>query len=162
MTVVVSDTSPLNYLVLIDNVSVLPVLFGVVVVPSAVFRELQHAETPEKVRAWVSSHPSWLKVKTSTQADRIAGLGEGETEAIALAQELNADLLLIDERKGTRAANAAGLKTAGTLAILDEADRRGLLDFEAAIVRLQNTSFHVHPVLLESILEQVRSRKSQN
>jgi len=61
--IVVSDTSPLNYLVLIEQVQVLPVLFGRVVVPPAVMAELQHAGTPAVVRAWAASPPPWLEIR---------------------------------------------------------------------------------------------------
>ena len=160
MTVVISDTSPINYLILIEHIEVLPVLFDGLIIPSAVHRELQHPSTPEKVRSWAANLPIWFSVWSPEKHDLSLGLGDGETEAIALAQELGADLLLIDERRGSRAARSLGLKTAGTLAILDEADSRGLLDFETAIAKLQATSFHTHPQLLKFVLDSVRKRKS--
>ena len=74
----------------------------------------------------------------------------GETEAIALATELRADALLIDEQAGRREAIRRGLKVAGTLAVLDEADRAGLLTWADAITALRNTSFRLsEPVLAE-------------
>jgi predicted nucleic acid-binding protein len=50
--IVVADTSPVNYLVLIDEIELLPFLFGHVLLPRAVFQELQHSKTPEKMRQW--------------------------------------------------------------------------------------------------------------
>ena len=51
--IVVADTSPLNYLVLIDEVDLLPALFGEVLIPQAVFQELKHPKTPAKVQQWI-------------------------------------------------------------------------------------------------------------
>ncbi len=61
--IVVSDTSPINYLVLIEADHVLPVLFGKVVAPPAVISELQHQKTPAKVSAWAASPPAWLEIR---------------------------------------------------------------------------------------------------
>ena len=80
--IVVADTSPINYLVLIDAVSVLPELYENIIVPHAVFAELQTAETPEKVRAFVKALPSWLEVKQAAVLldAELAELDAGETE----------------------------------------------------------------------------------
>jgi hypothetical protein len=97
--IVVSDTSPLNYLVLIEQVQVLPMLFGRVVVPPAVMTELQHAGAPDAVRAWAASPPAWLEIQPPARMEPLLGLGAGEAQAIRLAQELHADAVLIDERR---------------------------------------------------------------
>ncbi len=113
--IVVSDTTPLNYLILVDSVHVLPSLFVRVHAPWAVITELSHSRTPEAVRRWVASPPAWLTVQDPTSTDASLKLGSGETAAIALGQELKADWILIDERKGTREARGRGLRVAGTL-----------------------------------------------
>lgn len=56
--IVVADTSPLNYLVLIDEIDLLPALFGRVLLPQAAFHELQHAKTPPKVQQWIVHLPA--------------------------------------------------------------------------------------------------------
>ncbi len=96
--IVVSDTTPLNYLILIDSVHVLPALFGRVYAPSAVMIELAHPKTPEAVRGWASRSPEWLTVQDPMQTDPGLKLGPGEAAAIALAEELKADWILLDER----------------------------------------------------------------
>jgi len=58
--IVIADTTPLNYLVLIDRADLLPQLFGLVLIPPAVFNELKQPETSELVRDWVANPPSWL------------------------------------------------------------------------------------------------------
>ena len=60
--VVVSDTSPLNYLILIGEVDILAVLYERVLIPETVFRELQHPRTPSSVREWIEQAPAWLEV----------------------------------------------------------------------------------------------------
>src|SRR5712675_1408653 len=93
----VSDTSPLNYLTLIGSVDILPVLFERIVIPPAVVGELQHQNTPAVVRTWVATAPVWLDVRAPTDIDPALTLGAGEVEAIALAIELGAVPLLVDD-----------------------------------------------------------------
>ncbi len=68
MRVVVADTGPLNYLVLIGHVSVLPVLFETVFVPEAVRAELDHPETPPPVRAWIAAPPGTARLRLGLAA----------------------------------------------------------------------------------------------
>ena len=100
--IVVSDTSPLNYLILTETVHVLTAIFGRVYAPSAVVKELSHPRSPEAVRTWASGPPEWLTVQDPMHIDPSLKLGVGETAAISLAVELKADRVLIDERKGYR------------------------------------------------------------
>lgn len=97
---VVSDTSPLNYLLLIGADRVLPSLFGRVIAPPEVLAEMQHAKAPSQVSAWARQPPAWLEVCTPREVASFPGLGPGESAAIALAQQRHADALLIDERDG--------------------------------------------------------------
>src|SRR5208283_1052790 len=103
--IVIADTSPLNYLVLIGEVEMLRRLYGRVVIPEAVLRELQHPETPTDVSEWISRPPAWLEIEQTTilPDPALRLLGVGEREAITLAQSHGPDvLLLIDEGKGRR------------------------------------------------------------
>src|SRR4051794_31241210 len=97
--IVIADTTPLNYLILIDEVHVLPRLFGRVLIPPAVCNELQQERTPELVRQWMAHSPEWLEVRAPHQPldEQLLRLGRGEREAIALADELGANVLLLDE-----------------------------------------------------------------
>jgi predicted nucleic acid-binding protein len=60
--IVVADTSPLNYLIQIEEVDLLPLLFGTVLIPQAVFNELRHPLTPHKVQEWSKKLPLWIEV----------------------------------------------------------------------------------------------------
>jgi len=118
--IVVADTTPVNYLVLIQQPDLLPRLFGEVLIPPAVFEELKDPETPSPVRAWLANAPSWLKVQTprSRPDPELDYLDEGEREAIALAEELKADQLLLDEIDARKEAARRKLPFIGTLGIL--------------------------------------------
>lgn len=150
--IVLSDTSPLNYLILIGKVDILPTLFGEIVVPGAVIEELAHPGSSDSVRLWVNSLPDWLIVKEPQAVDSDLNLGRGEAAAISLALECQADLLLIDDRKGFRAAKARGLAVAGTLNVLQTAARQNLLDLPTVIAKLRQTNFRIAEKVLTRML----------
>lgn len=154
--IVVSDTSPLNYLILVGCVDVLPVMFRSVIAPSAVIRELKHPRASEAVRSWASAPPGWLTIRRPMSGEPIGRLDSGESEAIALAEEMrgtNASLrLLIDERDGSRVARSRGFLVIGTLAVLEEAAHRRLIHLPATVARLRETSFHVDDAMLSDML----------
>lgn len=158
--IVVSNTTPLNYLILIGSDHLLPALFGRIHAPAAVMMELSHPKTPASVRAWVKNPPEWLIPRDPVKTDPTLNLGAGETAAIALAEELRADWVLIDERKGSREATSRGLRVAGTLTLLEEAAARGVLDYGKAVDRLVNeTTFHVTEDILKQSEERYRKRR---
>ena len=157
--VVVADTSPLNYLILIERIEVLPDLFGSVVAPRAVIRELSHVRAPDAVRHWASALPAWVEVRIATILPATSRLGAGESEAIALAKELRADVLLVDDKEARRVAMEHGLSITGTLGVLAEAARRGLLDLPDAIDRLRRTDFKIAETILQVVLDNDAARK---
>jgi len=106
--IIVSDTGPLAYLVAIDIADCLPQLYGQVFIPPTVLAELRHERSP--AAAWASRPPPWLEVAAPRSIPADLSLDPGEREAIALALELGAERLLMDERQGREAAQALGLK----------------------------------------------------
>jgi predicted nucleic acid-binding protein len=136
--IVVADTSPLNYLIQIGCDELLPRLFGRIVVPTGVIQELEQSGAPSAVRVWLARVPGWIDISAvrSLPDAELAFLGLGEREAIQLAEEQHADLLLIDERKGRLEAKRRGLRTTGTLGVLLSAGELGLIDAEAAYRQL--------------------------
>jgi len=156
---VVSDTSPLNYLVLIQAVDVLPVLFHEIYVPHRVAAELKNPAAPQTVQAWIASPPSWLSIRSPLHVSPNLKLDPGETEAISLAQELKADHLLIDEWAGRTAAQSQGLHVIGTLGVLVQASERGLLELKQTLDRLALTSFRIDKHLIARLLAQHSRRK---
>ncbi len=159
--IVIADTTPLNYLVLIDLAEILPQLYGRVLIPQAVWEEFQSPETPEAVGAWVTQPPTWLEIRPVKRgADpAIQDLGAGEREAIALAEELHADRLIMDDRAARRVATQRNLIVIGTLGVLAEAAERGLVDFSDAVARLQRTTFYVSPEVLNPLLERYGKKR---
>lgn len=123
MRLVIADTGPINYLVLIGNIDLLPALFERVILPSAVESELADPDAPLSVRNWIADPPAWLEIHEAPirQFDgaSVEGIDEGKTAAIALAISLDADLVLMDDRKGVAVARRKGLRVTGTLGALD-------------------------------------------
>jgi predicted nucleic acid-binding protein len=154
--VVVADTSPLNYLIQINCDHVLPALYERVFVPSAVVEELGHPRAVAAVREWLTRVPSWLVVEQVAEAAdaRLARLDPGERQAIQLAKREHADLVLMDEKLGVRIAREQGLAVTGTLGVLLQAARRGLVDVERALTDLQDTDFRCS----RRVMEEVRRR----
>jgi predicted nucleic acid-binding protein len=114
--VVVSDTSPLHYLILCGVETILPKLFRQVVIPPMVFRELQQPNTPPAVRQWAGTLPAWVSVQPPQALDLALDVDAGELEAICLAREIHADAVLMDDRAGRNAAIQCGLAVVGPLA----------------------------------------------
>ena len=123
-------------------------------------KELSHPRSPDAVRTWATNPPEWLVVQDPKYIDLSLQLGVGEIVAISLALELNAELVLIDERKGYKVAQQRGLKATTTLGILEEAHYRGLIDFDRTIERLEKeTTFYVTDDVLEEFKRRTRERK---
>ena len=106
------------------------------------------------------SPPGWFRLQELKNAtDTNTGLQDaGEREAIALALELGAGLLLMDDADGRKAALASGLEVRGTIGILTEGAIRNLLDLPAALERLSSTNFHLTQALKDRAIKAVQSR----
>lgn len=148
-------------LVLIAATEVLPKLYGEVVIPPAVHRELQHNETPGAVRDWLDHRPTWLSVQDPGDIEPgLEKLGLGEAQAITLAKQLRADHLLIDERDGTKAARRLDLHPLSLLAVLDRAGARGLIDVREKTHRLQTqTTYRMTQALADALLANDAERR---
>lgn len=152
--VVVADTSPINYLVIIRAIDLLTGLYTRILIPPAVLAELKHPLAPRPVRDWARETPRWVEVVGPKDRPTLARLDLGETEAIALATEMHASVLLMDEWAGRQEAVRRGLRVAGTLSLLDEADRAGLVNFDHAVAQLLKTGFRV------SVVSEIMQKRS--
>jgi len=163
MPPIVADTTPLNYLVLIESVEVLPRLYGRVLIPASVLAELADPYAPVQVRTWATQSRDWLSVvPLRAPADSsLMHLDAGERDAIALSSEQHASLILMDERDGAAAARARNLKVVGTLGVLDIAAGRGWIDLPATFSRLRQTTFRSPQRLMATMLEQDALRKKR-
>jgi predicted nucleic acid-binding protein len=117
--------------------------------------ELASADAPAEVPGWVERPPDWLGVySVAREPDAVLErLHAGEREAIMLAEQLGAELIVLDEKAARRVAAARGLKVTGTLGILREAAARGLIDLPGALARLRQTTFRASPRLLRNLLK---------
>jgi predicted nucleic acid-binding protein len=158
--IVVADTSPINYLVLIGHTDILPFFYGHILIPPSVWDELHDRNTPEKVRDWISHAPEWLEMRSlSVPPDpSLDFLDRGEREAIALAEELHADRLIADETLVRKEAARRQLSVIGTLGLLRNAARAGLLSLPDALEKLLETSFYVAPDLIRFLLDEDAAR----
>ncbi len=149
----VSNTSPLCYLVLIGHAPVLPKLYGDLATTETVLAELRHADAPPAVRAWAAAVPAWLKTHPDPvpRDNSLADLDPGERSAILLAEQLKADVVLLDESAARTLASQRGLKVAGTLGVLRDAAQAGLLKLPDALDLLRNTNFRASPELWKSL-----------
>ncbi len=152
---VVSNTSPISYLVVTQNIDLLPRLFECIFVPETVRDELASLKAPPAVHQWIASPPSWLTIHpTATQPDSdLLKLDAGECVAILLAESLKADLILLDDLAARRLAADRGLSLTGVLGILDRAASENWIDFAVAIERLQQTNFRTSTTIVQTLLQ---------
>ena len=152
---VVSDAGPLIACALTGRLGLLRGLFGAVVVPPAVFSELHLGGTrPGAVALATAAADGWRAQATPpTVPERLSNaLDPGEAEAIALAIRTGA-LLLVDERRGRRAARREGVKVIGTCAALVAAKERGLLPLVKPVVHeLISSGYRLSPALVREVL----------
>ena len=159
--IVIADTSPLQYLVLIGEDWILPRLFQRVLAPREVWEELTADGAPRPVREWASAHPKWLQIEqVNPQASSpIPELDSGEEAAIRLAQQIDGvSFLLMDDAKGRKVAGRLGMRTTGTLGVLLSASKAGLLSLRTVLPRLLETNFYINSDLVTQLLDDERSR----
>jgi predicted nucleic acid-binding protein len=151
--IVVAYSSPLRYLIVFGEHRLLPELFGDVWVPSTVLDELSAASTPDSVRQFLHAPPPWLNVRDpgdDSLQDVVAELDRGERAALALARELHADLVLLDDAAARHEATSLGLRITGTIGLLRLAAERGLIDVRATVAKLRTSGFYVTDSLIHA------------
>lgn len=155
--IVISDASPLIALASVRQLDLLRALYGKVVIPPAVYDEIT-AAYPAAPGAGDVRNAEWIQVRLADNHRLIEALSleldTGEAEAIGLAVELNADLLLIDERRGRIVATRLGRRVVGVLGILIEAKAAGILPLVRPILDALTTKagFWISPMLLAKVL----------
>ncbi|BAD85107.1 hypothetical protein, conserved [Thermococcus kodakarensis KOD1] len=155
---VVSDSTPLIHLAKIDRLELLREFFGEIIIPEAVYRECV-LEGGNSEDALAIKNAKWIKVeKISDEKLKRAlmlELDEGESEAIVLAIERNAELILIDDYDGREVARALGLKVVGTIGILLKAKLLGKIkSLREELERLKATGFWLSEEFYERILKE--------
>jgi predicted nucleic acid-binding protein len=150
---VVSNTGPLIALATIGQLDLLRKLFGEILIPPAVRAEILDENTVNAVAAadWIMVRPAQDEIAVQLLRGE---LDAGESEAIVLARELNADLLLIDDRSARRRATAIELSTIGTLGALLLAKTEGLVPVLEPMLRdLRRAGFHMSDELYGQVLD---------
>jgi predicted nucleic acid-binding protein len=158
MILIVADTGPINYLIQIGHIEVLPRLVEKVVLPASVQIELLRDAAPAVVRAWATNPPVWIEIQSAGQPIEAKDISAADREAIALARELNAAFLLMDDSQARRCASRLGVVTMGTLGLLEAAAARGLIALRPALEKLRSTSCYLSDELIENALRRDAAR----
>jgi predicted nucleic acid-binding protein len=139
-------------------------LYGSVIIPEAVRRELQAPKTPDAIKRWVASPPPWIEFRHVIVGDdqSFRGLDPGEREAITLAEALRADAPIMDDRAGRREAERRGLCVIGKLRVLYDAAETGLLSLAEAVETLQRSGFFVDRRLSEELFRRHTEKTARN
>jgi uncharacterized protein len=148
MAAVVADTSPLIAVHQLGQLSLLQRIFGEIYVPPAVARE---------VNPGMPALPSWIVVRTLAQPIALeilcASLGAGESEALSLALEVKAELVVVDDRPARRLALNLGLPVAGTAGVLVRAKRLGFIpEVRPLLDEIIRRGFRLSPAIREKAL----------
>ena len=152
---VVSDTSPIIALAVCGKTDLLDKLFDHVCIPQAVFNELAIPDKPKshEIIEWAKNKV--IPARNSRVISALSlNLDLGESEALSLYWETNADFLLIDEKRGRILANRNRIKTIGTIGTLLFAKQRGYIALVKPFLDiLMNNSFRISDILYHQILE---------
>ncbi|MBN8655812.1 MAG: DUF3368 domain-containing protein [Anaerolineae bacterium] len=159
---VVSNTSPIMNLAIVGELDLLHQQFGEVIVPQAVIDELRlESEFPGTDNIRRAILEGWLR-KEQVENQQVAlalrrELDNGEAEAIALALQLKADLILMDERDGRSVAKSMGLNPIGILGVLIRAKQSGTLrSIKDILNKLRDEAgFYITDDLMKSILSEI-------
>lgn len=157
--IIVSDTSPLSSLFLINQLDLLPAVFGKIIVPQMVMKELMVLETDFGHDLSTIHSATWLETQTATDMEAVKKyrqfLDEGESEAIVLAKELHADYLLIDDKQGRNAADHEGLTTIGVLGVFLLAKKAGKIEAVRPLMEelRAKAKFFIKEGLYQSVLK---------
>lgn len=152
---VVSDTTPILSLLKVGQLNLLNQLYGKLIILQAVFDEVEAGRHKDFYTDLYKLN--WVDVRTIAnreQLEKLSNLGAGEAEAITLANEIKADLVLIDERIGRFYARKLGLKLSGTLGVLLKAKQAGHVQHVKPIVNsLLNQRIFISDRLKQRTLE---------
>ncbi len=152
---IVCDTSPLICLAALDKIELLDIFYPEWCVPEAVFHESTVDQMPfsSKLRTTLQDH-----LKIASGRDKVSlyeiYVDRGEAEVIALAEEVNAELILMDDKKGRRFAELKGFKVLGTVGLLIKAKQRGVLDeLKPSLDRLMSSGIRISNQLFMEALK---------
>ena len=155
MRKVVVNSTPLIILGNIDCLKILQEMYGEIIIPRAVFEEVKSKEDNAKLN--LSQNLSWIKVlEVQDKSNRKmyqAKLHDGEVEVMMLANELSADLLIIDDNAAKKTAKFLGFTVTGTLGVILKAKSEGIIPQVKPIVdEMLRQGFYISPSIIETVL----------
>ena len=152
---VVVNSTPLVAFWAIGRLDILRILFGEIVIPAAVRDEF--LSTEKELRRQVLRDESWIRVvklKNPNRTGAFSNLDEGEAEVLVLAEELDASLVLIDERKARRYAERLNLPLSGTLGVILLAKEEGIVTMVTPLLKaIQKAGLYLHEDLIAQVLK---------
>jgi hypothetical protein len=156
---VVSNAGPLIWLSWAGQFDLLPTLFGRVIIAPAVYAEVVERATgyPNETNVRAACNAGWMEVVSMTDASKVAPLlaelHQGEAATLVLAQEQNADAVLVDDLQTRNFATAMGLRIIGTAGVLLLAREKGLeVDVKAALDSIRGRGFRLSEKVYQDIL----------
>lgn len=154
---VISNNSPLVALWRLDLLSLLRDLYTEVWIPREVEKEFLRIEKESRQEAL--NDASWIKVIDLTDSESMSvynRLDPGEAAAFALAKEHDARFVIVDEKKARQEASKIGLPYKGTVGVLVEAQKKGLIDkIKPILMKLQQNGMHLDESIIAEALQQV-------
>lgn len=154
MTLIVSDTSPVTNLIKIGLLSLLRDVYGKIIIPRSVYEELCEIESQKQLL----DRQTWIQIATAQNREFVRilekELDKGESESIALAIELKADFLIIDESNGRQKAESLGIDIVGLLGTLLKAKDMGIISEVRPIIDqlIRQAGFFISPQLRGHVL----------
>lgn len=159
---IVSNMSPILNLAIIGQLALLRQQCGQIIIPNAVFDEFRLEQNlPGTAEISAAIKEGWISVRAPSRRDQVLllarELDKGESEAIALALELKAELIVVDERDARRVFNSLRLNVIGVVGILAKAYKEGhLLSLENTILELkEKPGFYIDNKLTQAILKNI-------
>jgi hypothetical protein len=159
---VISDTSCIGYLIIIDKLQLLKNNFSEIIVPDIVNKKILQLSSRYNLAKYLNAE--WIKSlsisNTTLYRELLNQVDERESEAIELSKEINADLLLVDERKGTLLARSLGIKTIGLLGVLLLSKEKKIINLAKPILDelITNTTFRIDKNLYTNVLKQANEQ----
>lgn len=159
MRKVVVNSTPLIILGNIDGLKILQELYGEIIIPRAVFEEVTSKDDNAKLN--LSQNLSWIKVlEVQDKSNRKmyqAKLHDGEVEVMMLANEISADLLIIDDNAAKKTAKFLGFTVTGTLGVILKAKSEGIIQQVKPIVdEMLRQGFYISPKIIETVIKTVK------
>ncbi len=154
MRKIVSNTTPIITLLTISKLELLQQIYGEIIIPKGVYEEIEQGK--DKPFYTDLSKFEWIIIKSIKDREPIkylTDLDKGEAEVIVLANELQADLVIIDERLGREFAEYFNLKVTGTIGVLLKAKELGFIEeIKPLINQMIDRGIWINKKLIDRIL----------